>query len=291
MSVSLNPEFKRILKAVLYSPLSAAARIPVLQGPMFAAYWRLFPDRPWTATHPFDRRFGTDTSGFVPAWMLQLGLTSNQHGHPYAGCHPTCIRDALSTIPDPARYSFIDMGCGKGRAMIVASEFPFLQIVGLELSEQLVKVANRNAEIIGAAYPGRTPIRPQAADAVKAALPAGARVVFFYHSFGRTLLEQVVSRLGQEAAAQGEELFFIYENPVFFDILDAAPGFSRWYAASVPCEPEERGFAADDHEVVAIWRFGGPPRTPLHDADTPLVVTKPGWRAEFAHTSAAVDGA
>lgn len=280
MRLRLHATVKRILNNAIQRASSAAARVPALQRPLFAAYSRLFPNDPWMRTHPFDQRFGTDTSGFLPTWLLRSGPSANRHGVCYAGCHPTCVRAALDAIPDPAGYSFLDLGCGKGRAMIVASEYPFRQVVGVELSAQLAKVAKRNAKVIRQAYPQRPPIAARNGDATQADLPAGNLVVFNYHAFGRALLDRIVHRLDEEVALSGREVFFIYENPVHSDVLDSIPSFNRWFARNVPCEAAERGFAADDNDSLVVWRGGGPARQAHRDAEAPVVMTKPGLRAE-----------
>lgn len=253
----------------------------MLIEPLSKLYSRIFPKEQWKSDHPFDKSFGTDTGGFVANRFPSFGLKSKQE-HPYAGCQPACVRKALSTIPDPSRYSFIDLGCGKGRAMIVAAELPFRKIVGVDISKSLIKIAEGNARILRLAHPERPRIEPRYGDATKAKLPSGARVVFLYHPFGRPLVEQVVSRLLREAEAQGEELFIVYENPVHFGVLDAMSGLERWYAASVPCAPDEAGFAPEDHDVVVVWRAGGPARTALPGAEAKLVTTTPEWRVELA---------
>ncbi len=280
MQSGSSARIRRILNAVVRRGSTAAARVPMLQRPLFALYSRLFPDAPWMRTHPFDRQFGTDTSGFLPNWLLRSGLSANRHGVCYAGCHPTGVRAALDSIPDPAGYSFLDLGCGKVRAMIVASEYPFRGIIGVELSAELARVANRNAKVIRAAFPRRVPIKARNGDAAQADLPAGSLVVFNYHAFGRELVDRIVRRLDEEVVAAGSEVFFIYENPVHSDALDSIPGFTRWFAGNVPCDPAERGFSADDDDRVVVWRGGGPPRQAHDRADTSIVVTKSGLRAE-----------
>ena len=57
------------------------------------------------------------------------------------GSQPTIIRRALDTLGDIAGYTFIDIGCGKGRPLVVASEYPFARILGCDISAELVKTA------------------------------------------------------------------------------------------------------------------------------------------------------
>jgi tRNA G46 methylase TrmB len=51
----------------------------------------------------------------------------------------------LESIPlRPRMFTFVDIGSGKGRALLVASELPFAKIVGVELSHELNRIAQEN---------------------------------------------------------------------------------------------------------------------------------------------------
>lgn len=233
-------------------------------------------NQPWMRRHPIDAAYGTATNGDLPPWLLSTGSAADAHTTAYAGCHPSALRDALASIPGPERRSFVDLGCGKGRALLVASEQPFRRILGIELAPGLVATARRNAAILARGHPDRTPIEVRHGDATAFALPDGDLVVFFYHAFGRPLIATVLATLA--AAAAGREIFLVYENPVHGDMMDAA-GLARWHARTVPGDPDEAGCAEDDSETIVAWRLGAAPRDPPADASTPIVVTKPGWKA------------
>ena len=238
----------------------------------------------WNRRHPYDEAHGISTHGYLPGWLLPTGSASDTHNSGYAGCQPSCLRRGLSSIPDPARFSYFDVGCGKGRSLAVASEFPFRRIVGVEIAPEVAAVAKANAAILRQRYPSRTSVEVMAADASLAPLPEGDLVVFLYHSFGRPLLELLVSRL--VASGAGREIFFVYENPVNGSLLDATPGFIRWQAETVRCEPAEVGFAPDDSETVVTWRWGGEKSaSPFPNADAPIAGTS--WRAVLETDAAA----
>jgi hypothetical protein len=129
-----------------------AAGVPALRGLALAAHNLLHRDRPWMRPHPFDQENGIDTGGFVPSRLMPTGHDADQHSTAYAGCQPSCLRAAISAIPTPDQTIFMDLGCGKGRALIVASEWPFRQILGVELSPRLARAAQKNAKIIAAAH-------------------------------------------------------------------------------------------------------------------------------------------
>ena len=236
----------------------ALSRQPLLRAPLRFAHRHAIRARPSMRRHPFDVRHGISAEGYLPWWLLRNGSAADAENSGYAGCQPSCLRRALSTIPDPSRFVFLDVGCGKGRSMAIAAELPFRRIVGIEISDALVRTARRNAAALAARFPDRTPIEVIEGDATRNALPPGDLVVFLYHPFGRPLLEGFLSTLIEGRA--GHEMFIVYESPVEGDLVDAVPGLTRWHAEVVHCDPEERGCAPIDHETIVTWRWGGEPK-------------------------------
>ena len=115
---------------------------------------------PWDRVHPFDIEHGTDTSGFVAVADLdQLKHeAARARSLPYAGSQPSIVRAVLATLQPLELFTFVDLGCGKGRPLLVASEYPFREIIGVELSASLAKIAQRNGDLIKQRFPERTPI-------------------------------------------------------------------------------------------------------------------------------------
>jgi hypothetical protein len=94
----------------------------------------------------FDARFGTDTATIVFPWNLpSIAHEYKSEVHAYQAAPAWLIREILDSIPlQPNTFAFIDLGSGKGRALLVASELPFAKIVGVELSHELHRIAEQN---------------------------------------------------------------------------------------------------------------------------------------------------
>lgn len=221
-----------------------AARVPVLR----AVY------SGWDRAHPLDVLYGTDTSGLVEADQLQADHALVDQLKPYMGSQPSIVRRALRTLPHPRGYIFIDLGCGKGRPMIVASEFAFDRVVGVDISADLVRTANQNAALIQARFPDRPPLHAVQGNAANVALPGGKLVIFLYNPFSAEIIEAVLRNL--EAALEGgiEHAFLVYCNPVYGHRIDASGAFTRWFAQSFDYEPGEIGYGPDAEESVVIWQ-------------------------------------
>lgn len=257
------------LVTLLWSPSirTVFARLPVAR--------RIYDG--WMRRHPFDARFGVETSGSVAAEICAPAMA--QHISPYGGSQPSIVRRALQGLPEPRSYAFVDVGCGKGRPLIVASELPFAQVLGVELSETLAGVGRANAAAIALRHPERTPIQIQVGDATVVQPPANQVVFFLYHPFGRALVEAFVRSLEHHLGRALQHAFVVYYNPVHAAVMDDSAHLARWSASSWPYAPDEVGFGPDLSDTVVIWQTIPARFAPVDGAARPITVS--GERAEL----------
>jgi len=156
--------------------------------------------------HPFDTQHGVDTSGLLTAVALASGNPNDLLGTGYSGTPPSRFRAvtehwiaAPPERPTPA-YSFIDIGSGKGRAMMLATDYPFAEIIGVEMNAGLAQVARDNLEKWQASNPSRSPTRVVCQDALQFEFPTTPCLVYLYNPFAEPILKQLIERLGVEKA-------------------------------------------------------------------------------------------
>jgi SAM-dependent methyltransferase len=200
----------------------------------------------------------------------------------YVGSQPSVTRGSHLTLRDINDYTFVDLGCGKGRVAIIGSEFPFRDIAGIELSPEPARIARSNIVKIQRQFPGRPPIRIIAGNALDN-LPANGKFVFYiYHSFGRELMSQLVHKIESALQSTLEHVFIIYHNPVWGSLWDASPAVRRWYAGSIAFGEDDLDLWDEEHDCVIIWqsiRGARPGACP--EADRKIVVVNPN-RADLA---------
>ena len=235
----------------------------------------------WDRVHPFDRLHGTDTSGIVPAKELPAHEAARDHAICYAGSQPNILRLALSTLPDITSCCFLDLGCGKGRALLVASERPFASIVGVELSPALAEIAQRNADRLALRYPSRPAVRIVVADAGSFPLPPGNLVVYLYHPFGPEVMEKVVAAVEAALAVADRVVHVIYYNPIAGQCFDSSPLLHRHFAGMLPYAAEEIGYGPDREDLVVIWQSGAT-TTPSSAAKARILLDPDGLRARLS---------
>jgi SAM-dependent methyltransferase len=211
-----------------------------------------------TAEHEFDRQYGVDTSGLVWGVDLKTGSRSDAWNTAYYGIGPSVFHRVMAEVPESLQRTatFIDLGCGKGRAVLLASEYPFAQVLGVEIAPQLHRVAVENVARYTASRNAETrrgiaPMRVLLEDAAHYHFPAGPLVVYLYHPFCRPVLEKVVRNLGRSLAEQPRQAAVIYINHELRDALDRAPYLQQVWNATVGMDASDRladrvGSSAED---------------------------------------------
>lgn len=233
-------------------------------------------------THPFDRLHGTDTGGVELPRDFSAAEAVRSSASAYLGSQPNVIRLALAHLPAVGECTFLDLGCGKGRPLFVACEFPFRRIIGVELSPHLAEIARCNAAIVGRRHPQRTAVEIVHADASTFALPPGDLVVFLYHPFGHEVMAKVVARLEHALSAGERSIYVVYYNPVVGHCFDASRWFQRRFAGMLPYAPEEQGYGLDlTEDPVVIWQGGSKAQAPAVAANIKIVVRPSGMGVEL----------
>lgn len=145
--------------------------------------------------HSFDRPFGTDTAGSVQT--DQLGIEDGERREQailYLPSPPRVTRWMLDHVGiEPRETAFVDLGCGKGRVLLVASERPFQRVVGVEISRELAAIARRNIDL----YRARTcrDVEVVNTDATQFAFPDANLLIHLYHPFEVSVTDAVLAQL------------------------------------------------------------------------------------------------
>lgn len=160
----------------------------------------------------FDRRFRTETSGSVEPEQLGIADASLRgKAILYLPSPARVTRWMLRNAGiDHAQYSFVDLGCGKGRVLLVASEFEFERIVGVDISAELCQIARRNVAAFDAPAQRCRDIRVENIDATQLDFPPGNLLLHLYHPFSPELTYRILERLGEQLAQQPRQVVVAY---------------------------------------------------------------------------------
>jgi SAM-dependent methyltransferase len=183
----------------------------------------------------FDAKFGVETSGIIPLSDLQIESGNCAYGNPYEQSKPLEFYELLERTG--ARYEdfiFVDLGSGKGRALLLASELPFKRIVGVEFAAELHQAAQRNMLRYRSPTQRCSKIELLHLDAAGYSIPHENVIFYIYNSFKAELMERVLANIQQSLAEHPREVFIIYCNAVHRDLVRqfgfAVVAKTRWHA-------------------------------------------------------------
>lgn len=216
--------------------------------------------QPAATPHPFDLAHGTDTGGLISGGDLASGHASDRFIEGYAAVPPSRFQNILarwlaSSPPHAiAEYTFVDLGCGKGRALLLASQAGFREVVGVELNPSLAATARTNAERWTATGKAGCAVRIEVGDAVEFAWPLGPCVVFLFNPFGATLMERVADRMAAAFRDRGSDLEVLYYKPEHAAAF--ASSFEMIWCETTGISPEELAVdpVADPNDETRAYR-------------------------------------
>jgi len=228
--------------------------------------------------HPFDLEFGVRTSGLVAGRHLTCGHRHDRHITAYYAVAPSVFRAMIERWRRcrPAapidEYTFIDAGAGMGRAVLLATEYPFRTVVGVELHAALARIGRRNMSLWRAAGLACAPMRMFCRDAAEFPLPAGPCVAFLFNPFGAPVLRRMLRNWAAALRTGAGPLDILYVNNEQESVLWREPGFERQFYGQVRRSDTDvradhrilnsqpgREYAATAWEDCSIYRWKGGP--------------------------------
>ena len=210
------------------------------------------------AVHPFDRQYGVDTSGLIWGEHLTSGSRNDRWSTAYYGIAPSIFNAVLSELRESIPgASFVDMGSGKGRAVMLAAQLPFAEVFGVELSPALHHVAEVNLETFRSRSQVGTNVHLLCKDAAEFEFPAPPLVLFFYHPFCKPVLKTVLRRLEQSLRAHPRSAHIVYINTELREVLDGTPFLTKTFARTLTMSDEDQiadrvGSTAEECAIYTI---------------------------------------
>jgi SAM-dependent methyltransferase len=166
--------------------------------------------------------------------------------------------------------TFVDVGAGMGRAVLLAAELRFKAVVGVELHPALAGIARRNLAVWRRAGRAPVPVRIICGDAVEFRWPKGPCVAFLFNPFGAAVMRRLLGAMAKVFAGRAGELDILYVNNEQESVLEGQRGFSRMFQGEIRrskadaiadhkimANQPEGEYASSNWEDCSIWRFMG----------------------------------
>jgi hypothetical protein len=170
----------------------------------------------------FERRLGIHTAGRMS--QEEAGITNPDSVH-YTPSDYRSIFEAFRHLRiQPEQDVFIDYGSGKGRVVVVAATYSFRQVIGVEISPDLARIAMENLSL------ARSRLRCKNAqvvttDATLFDIPPDATVFFFYSPFGGSTLRGVLDRIRDSLSRAPRRITIVFKNTT---CLEKETDYESW---------------------------------------------------------------
>lgn len=162
----------------------------------------------------FDFDHGVDTTWATVS--LRTRFRELLSGGQYQPSEPTLFRQILRALPIAADgFIFIDLGSGKGRTLLMASDFPFRRVIGVELLAEFAKIAQQNIARYHNERQKCFALESRQGDARDFVFPGEPTVLYLFNPFPEHVLCTVLSNLRDSLTTTPRRFYVIYHNLVY----------------------------------------------------------------------------
>lgn len=175
----------------------------------------------------FDLWFGVDTR----AWRELDGLTiageNRARGRSYQATRVIALRRLFETLrPIVGKDSvFVDLGCGKGRVLLIAAESGFKAVRGVEFAREICDIAKKNCAVYRRRRGIETPVTVTHADAARYPIDSDEDVFFMFNPFDDVVMRQVLDNIRESCLLRPRKVLVVQHRVSRSTILDQHPYF------------------------------------------------------------------
>jgi len=173
-----------------------------------------------TQDHVFDCIHRVDTAG--------AALPTVKEGQGYKGSLPHLVRKVLKELGVCYQdYTFVDLGSGKGRTLLIASGFPFRRIIGVEADPCLDAIARLNLARYRTRHQKCNLVTSVCADVRDFELPADPLIIYLFNPFTEKVIRKVLANVQDSLRRKPRPVFMVYLRPLFHDVIEESGVLQR----------------------------------------------------------------
>ncbi|OVE82348.1 hypothetical protein BVY03_01155 [bacterium K02(2017)] len=170
----------------------------------------------------FDKKYNTDTSSWVETINLDVNEQQKKHAEMYQNTHALPLKKLLKTLPLPNDKILVDLGCGKARVLLVASQCGFKEARGIEFSKNLCEIANNNIKIFKNKTDSNVNFLIINSDVSDHDFDDDENVFFLFNPFDNYILEKVLHKINESLQRKNRKIWIIYRNALYKDSIEKA---------------------------------------------------------------------
>ena len=175
------------------------------------------------AEYDWDHR--VDTTSATIGWRERL----LGHFHsPYQPTEPALFKEMMACLNiDFQEFTFIDIGSGKGRVLLMAADYPFRRILGIELLPGLHRVAQENLSVYKSASQQCFALEARCGDAREFVFPPEPTVLYLFNPLPEPGVVDVMASLDRSLSQYPRSVHLVYRNPLFENVMAKFPVLGR----------------------------------------------------------------
>jgi len=184
-----------------------------------------------------ERELGIRTFGAHAPDELSIAADSKLGGHLYQPSSSVIFEKAMNELPFSLNGKvFLDIGSGKGRALILAAEAGFKKVIGVEYAAELNDMAHTNIERVRSRFPD-TEFVLHEGDALEYDIAEEVDVIYLFNPFDEEALSGLLEKV-KPAFERSKTLHLIYVHPVHCAVLEKQLGKPRTIIKNQKCTAE-----------------------------------------------------
>lgn len=143
-----------------------------------------------------------------------LGIFLSPYQPTEPGLFHELIGAAAKFAGDLKSFAFIDVGSGKGRALLMAADYPFRRIIGVEILPELHRIAEANIGRYESENKKCFALESVCQDAADFQFPDGPLLIYLFNPLPLAALTRLLANLGKSVAAGSRRVVLLYHNPL-----------------------------------------------------------------------------
>lgn len=166
----------------------------------------------------FDYRFRLETREELLVKDMDISPKDRQHAEKYKPTRARYFQQLMKSLRPNTEQVFVDVGCGKGRILILAALYGFQKIRGIEISPSLSNIADRNIRAFKARGRESKEIEVHCRSILNYEFQHDETFFFLYSPFDEYITERFLERLKESICEYPRELTLVF-NEFRFPVL------------------------------------------------------------------------
>ena len=173
----------------------------------------------------YDWDYRVDTTSATVGWRERL---IGQFHSAYQPTEPALFKEMMSSLNiDFPEFTFIDIGSGKGRVLLMAADYPFRRILGVELLPALHRVAQENLSAYKSDSQQCFALESVCGDAREFIFPPEPIMLYLFNPLPEAALIEVMGNLDHSLRQFPRVVYLLYHNPLLEHVVAKYPAFNK----------------------------------------------------------------